>query len=56
MTKLNVKLKIEYDTKKPNGTPRKKVDCKLASSYGWKSNFSLEKGFELTYKDFLNKY
>tara|TARA_B100001059_G_scaffold122397_1_gene122366 strand:+ start:580 stop:1512 length:933 start_codon:yes stop_codon:yes gene_type:complete len=56
MKKLNVKLKIEYDTKKPNGTPRKKVDCKLASTYGWKSSFSLEKGFELTYKDFLNKY
>ena len=32
-----------------------KVDCKLASTYGWKSRFSLEKGFKLTYEDFLNK-
>ena len=56
MKKLKANLKIKYDKKKPNGTPRKKVDCKLASTYGWKSRFSLEKGFKLTYEDFLNKY
>ena len=55
MKKLKANLKIKYDKKKPNGTPRKKVDCKLASTYGWKSRFRLEKGFKLTYEDFLNK-
>ena len=42
--------------KKTKWNSQKKVDCKLASTYGWKSRFSLEKGFKLTYEDFLNKY
>ena len=55
MSKLNVDLKIKYDTKKPNGTPRKKLNTKLAQSYGWKSKIDLETGFNLTYEDFLNR-
>ena len=53
MKQVNVKLKIKFDKKKPNGTPRKKLDSTLAKKYGWKSTFSLENGFHLTYKDFL---
>jgi len=53
MKQVNVKLKIKFDKKKPNGTPRKKLDSSLAKKYGWKSTFSLESGFHLTYKDFL---
>ncbi len=56
MKKLNVNFKIRFDKKKPNGTPRKILDTKLARNYGWKSKTSLDKGFELTYKDFLNFY
>ena len=56
MKKLGVKLKIKYDNKKPNGTPRKKIDCKLANAYGWNSKFDLDKGFNITYKDFLDKH
>ena len=56
MRKLNIKLKIKYDTKKPNGTPRKKIDCKLAKNYGWTPKFNLDKGFSITYKDFLKNY
>ena len=53
MKKLNVNLEIKFDKKKPNGTPRKVLDTKLAKKYGWKSKISLDEGFELTYKDFL---
>ncbi len=56
MKKLGFKIKIRYDKKKPNGTPRKKVDCSLAKSYGWISKFDLEKGFEITFKDFLSQH
>ena len=56
MKKLGVKLKIVYDKNKPNGTPKKKVNSKLAKKYGWHSKFSLESGFKLTYKDFLKHY
>ena len=51
--KLNVNLKIKLDKKKPKGTPRKKLDLSLAKKYGWKSRYSLNKGFDLTYKDYL---
>jgi len=52
---LNYKGKIIFDNnKKLDGVPRKIVNCKIANSYGWYSKYSFEKGFELTYKDFLN--
>lgn len=56
MKKLGVKLKINYDRNKPNGTPRKILNVKLAQNYKWKSNISLNEGFKLTYQDFLDKY
>ncbi len=52
MQKLNIKLKIKYDKSKPNGTPRKKLNINLSKSYGWKAKISLDKGFDLTYKNF----
>ena len=55
MKKLDCSLKIKFDKKMPNGTPRKVLDCKIAKSYGWKSKFSLEKGFDLTFREFLKK-
>jgi len=55
LERLKIDLKIRFDKSKPNGTPRKIVDTGLAKKYGWKPKFSLEKGFDLTKKDFLNK-
>ena len=54
--KLNLKVKIKYNKKKPNGVYRKVLDVKLAKKYGWKSKFTLDKGFEITYRDFLKNY
>jgi len=53
MSKIKVNLKIKFDKKKPNGTPRKLLNSKLAKSYGWKAKINISKGFDLTYKDFL---
>ena len=53
MKNLDVKCKINFDKKKPNGTPRKILNSNLAKSYGWKSKISLQKGFKLTYSSFL---
>ena len=52
----NYKCKIEYDKSKPNGTPRKILDNKIAKRYHWRSNIKLKKGFQLTYQDFLKNY
>ena len=40
------KIKIVYDRSKPNGTPRKILNSKLAKNYGWKAKVSLNNGFE----------
>ena len=53
---LNLNVKIKYNIKKPDGTYRKVMDVSRAKKYGWKAKFSLKKGFEITYKDFLSKY
>ena len=50
---MNVKLKISYDFKKPDGMPRKCLDINLAKKYGWKPKNNFKKGFELTFENFL---
>ena len=55
LKKVDANLKIKFDKKKPNGTPRKKLNSSLATKYGWKSKFDLNEGFYLTYNDFLKK-
>ena len=53
--KIGANLKVKFDKQKPNGTPRKKLNSNLAFKYGWKARFDLDKGFNLTYRDFLEK-
>lgn len=53
--KLNIKVQIKFDKKKPNGTPRKILDTSIANNYGWRPKVSLEKGFSKVYKSFLEK-
>lgn len=53
--KFNINLKIKLDKNKPNGTPRKILNSNLAKKYGWKPLINLNKGFELTYKNFISK-
>ncbi len=45
---------IEWDTTKPNGTPRKLLNVDKATSLGWKYSVELEEGVKLAYEDFLN--
>ena len=45
--------RIEWDTTKPNGTPRKLLDVSKAEALGWKYKTELEEGIKLAYKDFL---
>jgi len=55
MKKIDVKLKIKFDKKKPNGTPRKILNTYLAKKLGWKPKFSLNKGLDITIKDYKKK-
>ena len=46
--------KIEWDTSKPNGTPRKLLDVSKAKKLGWTYKTELEDGIRLAYEDFLH--
>ena len=45
--------RIEWDTDKPNGTPRKLLDVSKATGLGWTYSTKLEDGLKLAYEDFL---
>lgn len=45
--------RIDWDTSRPNGTPRKLLDVSKAASLGWTYRTELEDGIRLAYKDFL---
>ncbi|MDE6271641.1 MAG: GDP-L-fucose synthase [Muribaculaceae bacterium] len=46
--------KIEWDTSKPNGTPRKLLDVSKATGLGWTYKTELPEGIRLAYEDFLS--
>jgi GDP-L-fucose synthase len=48
------KGKTEYDTSKPDGTPRKLMDVSRINNLGWKHKTELKEGIEKTYKWYLN--
>lgn len=50
------KGKIEYDTTKPDGTPRKIMDVSRINNLGWKHKTSLEEGIKLTYEWYKSRY
>ena len=48
---------LEWDSSKPDGTPRKLTDCSRLRATGWKHQISLREGIEQTYReDFLKAY
>lgn len=47
--------KIEFDSSKPDGTPRKLLENSRLSSLGWLPKISLQSGLENTYDWFLSK-
>ena len=46
---------INFDTSKPDGTPRKLMDVSKLHSKGWRHKIELEDGIKLAYSDFLSK-
>ena len=46
---------IEWDTSKPDGTPRKLMDSTRLFALDWKPQVDLPTGIRLAYEDFLNR-
>jgi len=55
LDKLDLKIKIKFDNRYPDGTPRKVLDTSLAKKNGWVAKTDLENGFNKTYKEFTEK-
>lgn len=51
---IGYKGKINWDTSKPNGTPRKLLDVSKLKDLGWTYQTELKDGIRLAYDDFLN--
>jgi GDP-L-fucose synthase len=47
---------IALNSDRPNGVPRKLLDCERISRLGWEPRISLEKGISLTYDWFLKNH
>ena len=47
--------RIEFDTSKPDGTPRKLLDVSRLHNLGWKAQIDLEEGINSTYKWFCDQ-
>ena len=47
--------KIEWDTSKPDGSPRKLMDSSRLFALGWKPSVDLANGIRKAYDDFLSK-
>jgi GDP-L-fucose synthase len=45
---------INWDTSKPDGTPRKLLDVRRVSELGWKAKTSIEDGIKATYNWYLD--
>jgi GDP-L-fucose synthase len=44
---------IEFDSKKPDGSPQKLMDSSRLNQLGWRANIDLELGLNKSYQDFL---
>ncbi len=51
---IGFKGKIEYNTAKPDGTPRKMLDSKKIRNMGWKPLIDLKTGIRKTHQWYLN--
>ncbi|MEI8390800.1 MAG: GDP-L-fucose synthase [bacterium] len=45
---------LEFDTTKPDGTPKKLLDVSRLNALGWQTKISFKQGLKLSYEDFLN--
>jgi GDP-L-fucose synthase len=46
---------IDFDTSKPDGSPRKLMDSSLLNALGWKAKLGLEAGLASAYQDYLHE-
>jgi GDP-L-fucose synthase len=53
---IDYKGKLEFDTSKPDGTPRKLLDVSKLHRMGWRAKISLKEGIGKVYSEFIKTY
>jgi len=53
---VGFKGKINWDTTRPDGTPKRLLDSSKANTLGWQPKIKLEEGIKLTYSWFLDNF
>ncbi|HYA07638.1 MAG TPA: GDP-L-fucose synthase, partial [Xanthobacteraceae bacterium] len=48
--------RIEFDTSRPDGAPRKLLDVSRINGLGWRAKTPLREGLQLMYADFVKRY
>jgi GDP-L-fucose synthase len=48
--------KIDFDTTRPDGAPRKLLDVSRINALGWRARIPLREGLQRMYADFLARY
>jgi len=51
---VGYKGQLEFDTTKPDGTPRKLMDCSKINKIGWSPSIKLHEGVERTILEYIN--
>ena len=52
---LKVRIKISWDTARPDGTMLKRLDVSRLNNLGWTPSISLRNGIKETYRWYLNQ-
>ena len=47
---------LQFDSSKPDGTPRKLMDVSKLHQLGWKEKISLREGIEGVYREYENSF
>jgi len=53
LKELDCSATINFDKLKPDGTPRKLLDCHIAHKYGWKPKVRFKEGFKKSLESYL---
>jgi len=53
MRVIGVEGSLQFDSSKPDGTPRKLLDVSRLADTGWNAHTSLEQGIAIAYQDFI---